>query len=392
MDIIIVGGGASGLLAGIEAARAGAHVTVLEKNEKPGKKILASGNGHCNLTNIVQGPEFYRGENPNFAWNIINEFGHFDVMRYFTDLGIYTKNKNDYIYPYSEQASSVLEVLLMEANHLDVKIKTREEVLDIVKINDKFELKTTTWVYEADKVIVATGSPASTNTDDAESIYTLVEKLGHSLVKPLPALVALKGVGNYFGKWSGVRMTGAATLLVDDEPIITTKGELQFTDYGISGIPIFSLSRYAVRAIDEGKRAIIVLDLMSDFTEEFLVGMLEERMEKCPYKSLSDSLIGLLPKKMIPIVANKAETLAEVATWIKCFPILVKGAYSLQQAQVVSGGVNTEEIHPRTLESRKVPGLYLTGEVVDIDGDCGGYNLQWAWSTGIIAGRAAAID
>ena len=392
MDLIIIGAGASGLIAGIEAARRGASVTILEKSEKIGKKILASGNGRCNLTNINQGAEFYRSDDANFAWGIIDKFNHFETMRYFTDMGIYTKNKNDYIYPYSEQAASVLEVLLMEAEYLKIKIKTREEVISIKKIYSGFKVATKTWKYNADKVIVSTGSPASLKMEIDKDDYKLVIGTGHALIKPLPALVALDGVGDYFHKWAGVRMDGAATLLVDEEPIITTRGELQFTDYGISGIPTFSLSRFAAKAIDEGQQAIVVLDLMPDFTMEFLVGMLAERMNNCPYKSLQEMLVGLLPKKMINIVAGNAKSLEELATWIKTFPILIKSAHSLEQAQVCSGGVSTTDLNPETLESKKVSGLYFTGEVVDVDGDCGGYNLQWAWSSGIVAARSIVGD
>lgn len=391
MEIIIIGAGASGLIAGIEAARKGANVTILEKSEKIGRKILVSGNGRCNLTNINQGEKYYRSDDANFAWGIINQFNHFETMRYFTDMGIYTKNKNDYIYPFSEQAASVVEVLLMEATYLKIKIKTQEEVESIKRIYSGFIVKTRTWKYNGDKVIVATGSPASLGIEIKDEDYHLVTSTGHELVKPLPALVALDGVGEYFHKWAGVRMDGAATLLVDEKPIITTRGELQFTDYGISGIPTFSLSRFAIKAIDKGKQAIVVLDLMPDFNADFLQGLLSERMNNCPYKSLSETLIGLLPKKIIPIVSGQVKSLEELVTWIKTFPILIKKAHSLEQAQVCSGGVSVTELNPETLESEKMPGLYFTGEVIDVDGDCGGYNLQWAWSSGVVAARSAIL-
>jgi len=390
MDIIIVGSGASGLIAGIEAARNGANVTILEKNEKSGKKILASGNGRCNLTNINQGKEYYRGTDADFAWSIISQFNHFDTMRLFTDIGIYTKNKNGYIYPYSGQASSVLKVLLMEAKHLKIKIKHCEKVIAITPAKGGFEIKTETWQYHCDKVIVAAGSPASISTNFDNTTYSLATALGHTLIKPLPALVGLDGIGGYFSQWSGVRMEGAITLLIDDVPANTTKGEIQFTDYGVSGIPIFSLSRFVVRAIADNKKVIVVLDLMPDFTAEFVAGLLAERLNNCSCKSLSESLIGLIPDKMIPIMTAKATSVEDIATWLKCYPILIKGAHSLEQAQVCSGGVSTKELNLRTLESKKIPGLYFTGEIVDVDGDCGGYNLQWAWSSGVIAGRSAS--
>jgi len=390
MDIIIVGAGAAGLVAGIEAAKNGANVTILEKNEKPGKKILASGNGRCNLTNVDQSKDAYRGENPDFAWNIINQFGHFDAMQFFTKIGVYTKNKNGYIYPYSEQAASVLEILLKEAEYLKIKIKTLEEVVKIKPLDEGFEVISKTWTYQGDKVIITAGSMASPQLGGSDSGYALAQALGQPLIKPLPALVALEGVGEYFARWSGVRMEGKVTLLVDNVPEVSSEGEIQFTDYGVSGIPIFDISRFATRAIDDGSQVIVVLDLMPDFTEEFLIGLLESRIENCPYKNLQESLVGLIPKKMIPIVANTDKTLREVATWIKCYPVLVKRAHSLLQAQVCSGGVDTKELNPQTLESKLVPGLYFAGEIVDVDGKCGGYNLQWAWSSGTIAGKNAS--
>ena len=389
MDIIIIGGGASGLVAGIEAAKNGATVTILEKNEKPGRKILASGNGRCNLTNIKQDQEYYRSDNPDFAWALISKANHFETMRFFTELGVFCKNKNDYIYPYSEQAASVLEVLLMALKHLKIKLKTCEEIKRITPLASGFKVKTKTWEYYADKVIIATGSKASPELGASGSGYTLAKELGHTIVKPLAALVGLDICGDV-PPWGGVRMTAAINLYQNDTLLTRAKGEIQFTDYGISGIPVFSVSRFAVRAIDEGQKVEARLDLMPDFTEEFLLGFLAERLVNCPYKSIKESLIGLLPKKMIPIIVRNTQSLDEIVQLVKHYPIIVKGAHSLTQAQVCSGGVSTSEINGNTLESQLVAGLYFAGEVIDVDGDCGGYNLQWAWSSGRIAGASSA--
>lgn len=390
MGIIVVGGGASGLMAAIQAARRGTEVTILEQNEKPGKKILASGNGRCNMTNTLQEPSCYRSDHPEFAWDLLETFGLQETIRFFTQIGVYTKNKNGWIYPYSEQAASVLEVLLMEAQHQKVKIKTNEEVTAVIPGEDGFEVKTKTWTYQCDKVIIASGSPASSVKGSSGDGYVLAESLGHSVIKPQPALVSLKGVGNYFSKWAGVRMEGAATLLIEDEPCMTTKGELQFTDYGLSGIPIFQFSRFAVKGLEQGKQITVILDFMPDFTEEALIIFMEKRMENCPYKSMETSLIGLLPKKLIPLIYTEFSSIPELARRLKCYPVWIRAAHSMEQAQICCGGVDTCQLEPTSMESKRIPGLYFTGEVVDVDGDCGGYNLQWAWSSGAVAGIHAA--
>ena len=390
MEIIVVGGGASGLMAAIQAAGCGAKVTILEQNEKPGKKILASGNGRCNMTNTLQEPLCYRGDHPEFAWALLKTFGLQETIRFFTQLGVYTKNKNGWIYPYSEQAAGVLEVLLMEAQHQKVKIKTNEEVTAVIPEENGFKVKTKTWTYQCDKVIIATGSPASSVKGSSGSGYVMAESMGHAVIRPLPALVSLKGVGNYFPRWAGVRMEGAATLLIEDEPCMTTKGELQFTDYGLSGIPIFQFSRFAVKGLAQEKQITVTLDFMPDFTEEALIIFLEKRMENCPYKSMEASLIGLLPKKLIPLVYTEFSSITELAGRLKRYPLWIKAAHSMEQAQVCCGGVDTNQIEPASMESKLIPGLYFTGEVVDVDGDCGGYNLQWAWSSGAVAGIHAA--
>lgn len=390
MNIIIIGGGASGLIAAIMAARNGATVTILEQNDKLGRKILASGNGRCNLTNTLQEPTCYRGECPPFAWNLIQDFGLSETLKFFTQLGIYTKNKNGWMYPYSEQASSVLELLLMEATHYKVKIKTQEEVVAILPVASGFDVTTTTWTYHGDKLILAAGSAASIVKGSGSSGYQLAKSLGHTIVKPLPALVALRGNGNYFAQWAGVRIDATATLFIDSKAHSMANGELQLTDYGISGIPIFQLSRFAVRALEQGARVTIVIDFMPDFTAESLTIFLESRLKNCPYKSLEESLIGLLPKKLIKVVSTGCQSMAELAAQLKQYQVIVKGAHSMEQAQVCSGGVDTQELDPQTLESKLIPGVYVTGELVDVDGQCGGYNLQWAWSSGAIAGFHSA--
>lgn len=389
--VVIIGGGASGMMAAIQAARTGAAVTLLEHNEKPGKKILATGNGRCNLTNLVQEPSRYRSSQPDFPWKIITQYPLEDTLAFFSELGIYTKDRNGWVYPYSDQAAGVAQVLELEARHQKVKIKTTEEVTDILREDGQYLVKTATWQYPCDSVIISCGSSASNVEGSSTTGYELAEKLGHTVVKPLPSLCGIRGKDNYYAKWSGSRMDGRITLEIDGETVGEEQGEILFTEYGISGIGVFQLSRYAVRGTDEGKIATYHLDLMPQLTKEELVKLLLDRQQAGSYKNPQELLIGLLPRKMIDVLVKKTYEPEKIAERLKDWQVPVKGAYALQQAQICSGGVDPRELTEQ-LESRLHPGIYFTGEVIDVDGPCGGYNLQWAWSSGAVAGRAAAEE
>lgn len=389
--VVIIGGGASGMMAAIQAARTGAAVTLLEHNEKPGKKILATGNGRCNLTNLVQEPSRYRSSQPDFPWKIITQYPLEDTLAFFSELGIYTKDRNGWVYPYSDQAAGVAQVLELEARHQKVKIKTTEEVTDILREDGQYLVKTATWQYPCDSVIISCGSSASNVEGSSTTGYELAEKLGHTVVKPLPSLCGIRGKDNYYAKWAGSRMDGRITLEIDGKTVGEEKGEILFTEYGISGIGVFQLSRYAVRGTDEGKIATYHLDLMPQLTKEELVKLLLDRQQAGSYKNPQELLIGLLPRKMIDVLVKKTYEPEKIAERLKDWQVPVKGAYALQQAQICSGGVDPRELTEQ-LESRLHPGIYFTGEVIDVDGPCGGYNLQWAWSSGAVAGRAAAEE
>ncbi len=389
--VVIIGGGASGMMAAIQAARTGAAVTLLEHNEKPGKKILATGNGRCNLTNLVQEPSRYRSSQPDFPWKIITQYPLEDTLAFFSELGIYTKDRNGWVYPYSDQAAGVAQVLELEARHQKVKIKTTEEVTDILREDGQYLVKTATWQYPCDSVIISCGSSASNVEGSSTTGYELAEKLGHMVVKPLPSLCGIRGKDNYYAKWAGSRMDGRITLEIDGETVGEEQGEILFTEYGISGIGVFQLSRYAVRGTDEGKIATYHLDLMPQLTKEELVKLLLDRQQAGSYKNPQELLIGLLPRKMIDVLVKKTYEPEKIAERLKDWQVPVKGAYALQQAQICSGGVDPRELTEQ-LESRLHPGIYFTGEVIDVDGPCGGYNLQWAWSSGAVAGRAAAEE
>lgn len=392
--VCIVGGGAAGMMAAIIAAREGAAVTVLEHNEKTGKKILATGNGRCNLTNLYQAASCYHSQERNLAWEVLEQFDVQETIRFFSELGIYTKNKNGGLYPSSMQASSVQELLEMEARYRKVKIKCREHVTEIQVLQAAakpvFQVKTETWSYEADAVILACGSKASAIEGADGSGYTLAKSLGLKVIKPLPALVPLKGKGTYFTKWAGTRVEGKVILKAGAQILDTAEGELQLTDYGISGIPVFQLSSQTARLLDSGVPVSAELDFLPDFDEKGLEEFLKRRENACPYKTQRELLTGLLPKKLADVLSEGKTDRKTLVQRIKRFSVEIKGTKAFDMAQVCSGGVSLTEINPKTMECRKIPGIYLAGELLDTDGICGGYNLQWAWSSGACAGYAAS--
>ncbi len=384
--ILVVGGGAAGLMAAIAAAKKGAAVTILEQNEKPGKKIGATGNGKCNFTNLQMPKDAYRGEYPKFSQRALEKFSVQDTVAFFSDLGLYPVNKNNgYLYPHSGQASSVTEVLCMEARSLGVKIKTNARVCDVFQEKGSWKVKTEDWCYEGDAVILANGSCASAISGSDGSGYELAKKLGHRVLRPLPALTALKCKKTGFSGWAGVRTEGKVTVYIDEKETVSERGELQLTEYGVSGIPVFQVSRYAIRAFEEKKQVSLALNFLPEFDQEQLHRFLEQRRKCMPYKEKREFLVGLFPEKLNKVLL--AEKNLEEA--ISSYSLKMTGYLPFEQAQVCSGGVSVLEISEETMESRLHPGLFFAGELIDIDGKCGGYNLQWAWSSGYVAGSRA---
>lgn len=384
--VVIIGAGASGLMAAISAAQGGAAVTLLEQNEKPGKKICATGNGKCNFTNLQKQKDAYRSENPGFEKEVLNQFSVEDTVKFFTELGLYPVNKNNgYLYPHSGQASSVTEVLCMKARSLGVKLKTNECVERISRENHVWKIHTKGWTYEGDALILCNGSRASAISGSEGSGYKLAADLGHLIIEPLPALTALKCKNTGFSGWAGVRTEGKISLYADGKMIAEETGELQLTDYGVSGIPVFQISRYGIRAFCEGRKTELRLNFLPEFSKEQLHDFLEQRREASPYKGKKEFLTGLFPDKLAKVLL----AYRDLEEGIHCYPLKVTGYPPFEQAQVCSGGVDTRQVDEKTLESKLVPGLFFAGELLDIDGKCGGYNLQWAWSSGYIAGKNA---
>ena len=387
-QIIIVGAGASGLVAAIKAAAIGAAVTVLEQNDRPGRKICATGNGRCNMTNLNNIENAYRGSHPEFVKDALKQFSVKDTLSFFQKLGICTTDRSGWIYPRSNQAQSIVDVLTMKARSLKVKLKTNQYVTGVSFTDGHWNVHTNGWTYTCDAVILANGSKASSVAGSSESGYEISRSLGHHLIEPLPALTALKCRGDFFSGWSGVRTEGKVTLYINGTPETSQQGELQLTDYGVSGIPVFQISRYAIRAIYEKKKVDLSINFFPELTKQELQEYLGRRKNDCPYKNEKELLTGLFPEKLIRVLSAQKDLISAITD----FRLSVKSGLSFEQAQICSGGVDTSEVDSHTMESRLHKGLYFAGELLDIDGTCGGYNLQWAWSSGATAGIHAAKE
>jgi predicted Rossmann fold flavoprotein len=397
-NVIIVGGGASGLIAGIIAARQKHKVTILEQKDKIGKKIYATGNGKCNYTNLIQTPDCYRSNNPNFALLALEQFDVNKTIEFFKQLGIYPKERKGYLYPNSEQAVSVVDVLTMELKRLKVKILCEVRVEKIKKDNG-FLIITNKGKFQADKVILAAGGCASPNLGSDGSGFLLAKELGHKIIEPIPALVQLKSKEKYFKTLAGVRVEAGIKLLINKEYVTEEFGEVLMANYGVSGIPIFQISRYAARAISENKKVELVIDYMPDLNWKELYQFLIDRIHSSTEKNMEELMIGLFHHKLsyimlieagipvdLPCQKANQKQVSDLVNQIKEWHIPISEPNSFEQAQISAGGVDTNEINPVTMESKLVKGLYFAGEVIDVDGTCGGYNLQWAWTTGYNAG------
>lgn len=403
-DTAVIGAGAAGLMAAITAARAGAHVVLLEHMQQAAKKLLSTGNGKCNYTNADQKPEYYYCEDPFFIQTVFAQFSYADTIRFFEELGIRPVQKNGTcIYPESEQAASVRDVLLEEVMRLQIRVVDSVGIRMIHKIQDSkvFEIITKEQTYYSLACILAAGGKAAKKTGSDGSGYIYAEQLGHKLTDTVPALTALTAD---YKKWklpAGVRIGCAATLLIDGQAAGCEQGELQITDYGISGIVIFQLSRTAAYALAAQKQAEVCLDLKPQMPQGELASYLQERFHGRyqAHKTAGHCLIGFLPKKLIAPVLRRAGIDADagsrdisrqqaerLAGLLKSYKIKITGTKGFDAAQVTAGGIPVHEINAETMESKLVPRLYFAGEIVDVDAKCGGYNLQWAWSSGYAAG------
>lgn len=404
MRIGIIGGGASGMAAAIAAAKEGAEVTVLEKNDRVGKKILATGNGKCNLGNLDFHTDCYYCSDPEKLHKIFRVFSVWDTITFFEDAGLMIRDKNGYLYPYSEQASAVLDILRMQLERTGVQVKTDARIREAVYDKKKkcFTLHMQGEKMDFDKLILACGSPASLRHGDGLDGYRIAEAFGHKVTSLFPGLCGLYSEESFTKALAGVRAQAKVELWIEDQMAAEETGEVQFTDYGISGIPVFQMSRLASDALRKGKRVEAVVDFFPEQEEAAYQFMNRLRYEAQKEKTLENYMTGVLNKKinmvMIRLAGCKPAQTAEEAGFEKVeeimqlcrhFTIHISKPQLMENAQICAGGVNFSEITTE-MESVLTKGLYFAGEMVDVDGKCGGYNLQWAWSSGYTAGKNAA--
>lgn len=412
--VAVIGGGAAGMMAAIEAARAGAIVTLIEKNAQLGKKLATTGNGRCNYTNLDMVDRIggkFRGFHPEFAEAALDALPPEAVLDWFREIGVEPRFRGSYVYPNSDQASAVVDALREELHRLSVKVHYNAEVKSVQRVDDTyFLIQCTDAVVKADRVILAAGSKAAPKTGSNGDGYFIARKLGHRIVPYVPALCGIRCAGDAFKALAGIRTEAALELVVDGHCVDREAGELQLVDYGISGIPVFQLSRYAAYALQEGKKAAVYINFLPGFTEEAedpkdrALQLFRQRQQRLAGRKMESFFTGLLHQKLgqqllrmanvrpeLPVAELSEKQLRSLASLSVRFKAECVEMNGFQQAQVVAGGVDTSEVDPRTMASRLVSGLYFAGEVLDIDGICGGYNLQWAWASGFVAGRHAAV-
>ena len=405
LKILVIGGGAAGMMAAISARNEGADVTLLERNNRVGKKILATGNGRCNYTNVNLSINNYHGNNPKFSYSCLSKFGVDKTMNFFEQLGITPViEDNGKVFPLSFQSSSILDVLRFELEDLGIQVLTDAFVIDIKK-DKKFcvTLKDGRKIY-GDRVIIATGGNAAPVTGSDGNGYTLATKLGHCIVEVFPGLVQLKLEGNVFKQLDGVKFIGTAGLYEKSKLIKEDRGDILFTSYGISGPPILQLSRTALEYLNKGKKVELRISIIDTKSQEELYDYLKYRFGFMSKKTIEIGLIGLINKRLIIPILNEIgidkkiqvahltnEEVRRLSTILTDWRFNIIGSKSWKDAQVTAGGVSTDEIDSSTMESKFIKGLYFAGELIDIDGDCGGFNLQWAWSSGYVAGKSAAL-
>ena len=396
--VMVIGGGASGLVAAINAARGGNEVIILEKNSSCGKKILVTDNGKCNYFNEDFTSSHYDSYDKNLIDSIINDKNKKIVLDFFDSIGIIPNIKNGYYYPHSNQAVSILNALMLEINRLGIMVICNTKVLEIKKNNDKFIIRSSNGEYISDKVIIATGSYAYYKEDDVNG-YELIKE--HNINKILPALVQLRIDNKICKRWAGVRVNSRIKLYEDNKYIKEEVGELMLTNYGISGICAMQLSGRIAKGLDNGKREELVINFVPDIANDSkeMLDFLDNYNKNHNFmvREIADNLINYKLGNAINSKINdfyyrdlSKKNKNELASNLTSYKVNIIGTNTFREAQTCSGGISLKEINLKTMESLKIKNLYFIGEIVDVNGDCGGYNLGFAWISGLIAGGSCS--
>ena len=401
-EIAVIGGGASGMIAAITARKSGKEVVVLERKDRILKKVLITGNGRCNITNVNANISNYFGKNISSVENILNSFNPQDTMDFFNGLGIICNEENrGKVYPLSGQASSVVDALRFEAERLGVRIETEFYVRKIEKEGFKFKIYSEERKkIEAGRVVIAAGGQSYPELGSNGSGFELAKELGHSVTKLSPSIVQLKSEKHQVKGLQGIKTDVAVTAYGDNKKICTYDGELLFTDYGISGNVVFNISF----VMPLYKNIEFEIDFMEKFDYNELYEILKERKKMMSHLTMENYFNGMINKKLgqflskvsgieklsKPVKDLNDSEIRKLCTVLKKYRIKILDTTGFKNAQVTAGGVSLDEVNSETLESKIVKGLYFSGEVLDVYGECGGFNLQWAWASGYIAGKNAA--
>ncbi len=397
--VAIIGGGASGLVASIFAARAGFCVEIFEKNTKVGRKILATGNGRCNLTNRQISINSYYSKDHSFIDNILKVFGTKEVKTFFSSLGLeMTQGAKGRLYPMSLQSSSVVDLLLYQTQKLKTKIHLNCEIKDIRHVDGVFTLLFDTMEKKFNSVIIATGSASMPTLGSSDSGYKFAKKLGHKIHKPFASLVQLISNDSLVKSANGVKIDANLEVFVQSQFKKSIRGDLLFTNYGLSGSAILDVSRVISCALSQNLEVKIKIDLLPSFSHSQLKSLFLKRLELAKTLPLSYWLNGILHKKLIDLIIAKLKlrhdeqinrkSINKLIYVIKNLVVKITDTKGIKNCEVVAGGIETWDINSNTMESKLVKDLFFCGEVLDVDGDCGGYNLHFAWASGYVAGTS----
>ena len=396
MNVCVIGGGAAGMLAALTAAEGGHRVLLLERQSRVGRKLLATGNGRCNLSNYHVSPAHYHG-GAGFCDFALSQFDVGATLQYFASLGLLTVSEaSGRIYPMSNMAGSVLDVLRYALERPEIDLQTGQTVTAVRKTPEGFSVKTETDTFSAQRLILAAGGAAGSKVGGVMDGYRLAKSLGHHRTALYPSLVQLKTDPTYPRALKGVKAQCGISICRGSQVLARNSGEVLFTEYGVSGPAIFDLSRSVSAG---GSDLTCLLNFFPDWEEAEVLHWLSQRQAAMAAHEASTLLTGSCHTRLGQMICKSAgftnqraagltrDDLGRIARQATRFALPITGTCGFDQAQVTAGGLDTSEFDPRTLQSRLVPGLYACGELLDVDGDCGGYNLQWAWSSGRLAGK-----
>jgi predicted Rossmann fold flavoprotein len=399
-DIVIVGAGASGLISAIVSAKRGKRVLILEKNNKIGKKLLATGNGKCNITNIRPTLERFHSKNQKFIRSVLESYNYQSIKQFFKSIGLeLIEAKEGRVFPMSLQASSVVDILSYECEQLGVKILCEANVEDINYNKSIYTIRHTKGKAISKNLIISTGHQSAPQLGGVDDGIFFAKKFGHKRIDSFPSLVQLTSSMPNFKALAGVRIDSKVRLYKKDKKI-EKKGDVLFTSYGISGLAILDISRFVLEELFRSSFVKLEIDLLPKMSREQLIAIMKKSLRKDSIKPIDIWLQGFINKKLIYIIIKSLgyeklleqniniTNISKIVENIKAFEFIVNGSRGYKGCEVATGGIDTSDINPKTMESKIQKGLYLTGEVLDVDADRGGFNLHFAWVSGIRAGKS----